>query len=852
MWRSVFLAALLVFAPVPGKAALGDAGQDTSYVTEQDLLKYDFSKEELAERVLDYALPAGMKELPADGALLHRYARIYMHTGSPEKARALVAQIQTMPTRNLLLEIFAGEMMEDIAAGRDDKVFDRLENLTPVYARIETVDDTGLKRLPQPFRRDGIRDPAHSFCRLAATAYAEKGRIDLIEKIARLPECARNAAAAERYAVQSLIANGRYSEAVPRLLEMDAIAKGYIPRGHSFEHVTRQKGAMEPNYASRSFTFEGDLAACLPKDDGQTIQPRADQRETLAKAAALAPVAASDAVNFLLSRFLSAAGYYPEAEEAALKISIPEIRNRAATFLFEHYFLAGDEEATWRVANLIGMFDDAPLEVGGWGMRDPSQWYNVVVPGARVLSEKRGPLALRLAIAFSNARTRFTALERLASRDYREGALPGFAGCEDGLSCYLAPMTLIAENEKDAAARDYMYARLAALERQHGDTEAADRFQEKIVKPDRMICHYDMCTNAATGPVKPDCGKILAGSEAEQLEVLQALHVATEGQKILSLYEGDKGDPDAERKNRAPEWEKRRAADELATCQISSGTYRQYVAEPAKLGPLAKDYLKYVADTHMMREDYLAAVTTAAALPDRKDRYEVISGYAARLSNKQRKPQFDQLLTAMDATAAIRNDYTFWWHFLEKITREPPISPLALALSGEPTGLAGTGTWERASQILADRPDVRAAFLRYPAYLVHNLCPLLSDALPGHGGFTGFNGASRPQRETVFQSCPMKLVAARKFREALYLTQNLFQNAEMNYRIQLAILEARLQAESLPYRQSSLVRIKLRSDGDEDVAVERGFMYLEQKDASQSFTRSYESPYKCIVTSSRP
>lgn len=815
-----------------------------------ELEKYAFTPQTLAGHVTAYALPDGPENATASGDLLQRLARIYVHTGAPDKADQLLAQIKTMTGRTFMLEVYAGEMAEDIAAGRDEQVLARLDNQTPMYAQIEQVQNLPAPRDIENYRHERLKDREHSFCLLAAKAYAEKGNVEMVGKIGALPDCGSNAAAIERLKRQALIARGDYVQALHLLAAADPSGGSYTPRGHSFEHMIIKKGATTPDYASHAFTFEPDLAACLPADDGSGAAADKGMQGELRRAAEKETADKADAVHFLLSRFLAATGDYAGAEAEGMKISLPDIRNRALTFLYEHYFLSGDESAAMRMAEQLGIFKDAPLEVGGFGRRDPSQWYNVTVPGARVLQEKPGPLALKIAMRFENPRTRFTALGGMLRAQMRREEERGFEGCADGLSCIIEPLAAIASEEKDEAARDYMYALLHSAKQWAGDRAGAEAYADKVVKPDRMICHYDMCTNVLTRDYHvAECEKLIRDSGDGGAAALKNLYVPSAARRLLSRYRDDAGTESAGDGGQAQRKEKRdamMAAHKMAGCLVATGRYRTFVDDPAPLGDSADAYLKNIAGRVAYQRNLDAAVPIIARLSQTEDRYKTLAGYIKRLSGPQSPRRFEAFLAAIDAAPTLRQDYTLWWNLLDAMTRETGNDAIEYLFNGAANAEQQQRQWQAAEKILNDRPDVRAAFLKKPAYLVRNLCPLLTDALPLPADIVSWENRSREEREDLFQSCLMRLVAVKKYREALYLTDHLFASAEMNYRIRLAVLEKVLQEESLPYRQATLVRRNFDFLKEFQFS-ENGFGYLASRRSRAGYTRGYAAPTGCAV-----
>lgn len=802
---------------------------------------YDLTLPQLADKVAEYAVPASAAVSYANGDLLLQVARFYLHTARAEKARELLPKIKKIGNRAFLLEIHAGMMAEDIAAGRDDAVMGRLNSLLAMYAAIELVEDipdVPNSRVP----RESFDSRSHNFCLLAAKAYAQHDNMTMFDKVSTLEPCREYKALLAQLRLHALLAHGHYSDAIADALAMDSAGEGYAPRGHSFEHVTIERGQQEPMNADRIYTFEDDFVACLPAV-GDARPAAAAMAELTAASARITDAAKQEAEVVALSRLYLSSGDMAKGGELAKMIARAPIRARVMAQIYENYFLMGDAENTIRVAAEAGMFKDAPLEVGGFGRRNAAQWYNVAVPAVRVLAEKPGDLSYDISRRFENPRTRFTALSTVQQSLSRAG-IKRVSGCDDDVNiCIFREMEEIAAQEADEAARDYMYASIANDALRRHDLEGYRRLTSKVAKPDRMICRYDMCTNLLSGgsgvnSFAEKCALKIAGGDGG-IAVLRALRPASQAARTLSRF-ADEGDAASEA-----------AAREMLQCHVATGKYRAFIADPAPLGPARDTYLKAAAAAAAGNGNLDDAMQAAAGMSSTADRYDTVLTLGKKFFSQRNQFQDDgaAYLAAIDAQPTLRQDYTLWWRILNAVLQEQQGDFLEMLL--DPDGSSGVAYEDRVAigaKILADRPDIRAAFLKKPAYLVHNLCPLLADDIPAD--IPRAETMGRDRREALFQSCPAKLVRAGRYAQALHLTDALFADPEFNFRAQTDVLRHRLGRESLPYRQSSLVR--KRKDDDAAREEEGGFAYLKQPKNTYRFTRGYESKYGCHISKKSP
>ena len=799
---------------------------------------YDLTLPQLADKVADYAVPASAAASYANGDLLLQVARFYLHTGRPEKAKELLPKIKKIGNRAFLLEIYAGMMAEDIAAGRDETVIDRLKNLLPMYAAVELVED--MPDVPNSrARRESLDSRSHNFCLLAAKAYAQRDNMAMFDKVSALEACREYQPLLTQLRLHALLSHAHYADAIAASLAIDSTGQGYAPRGHSFEHVTIARGQQEPMNADRLYSFEGDFVACLPAAGDARSPSAAGVAELAAEAAKNTDPATQEAALVALSRLYISIGDLAKGEALAKMITRAAIRARIMALLYENYFLMGDAQNTVRLATESGMFKDVPLEVGGFGHRDAAQWYNVAIPAVRVLAEKPGDLAYDIARRFENPRTRFTALSTLRESFSRVN-FQRIAGCErDANLCLNAEMVKIASQETDEAARDYMYASLAQDALQRYDLDSYGQYASKVAQPGRMICHYDMCMNLMPAGVGEDalpvkCARMIAAASDGGIAALQGLRPASQAAKTLSRF-AEESDPASEK-----------AAREMLQCHVATGKYRALLADPVLLGGARDAYLAAAAGAAASNGNMGDAMRAAAGISSTEDRYDMVVQLGKGFFS-QRNPlqdDGDEYLAALDAQPALRQDYTLWWRILDALLQERQGNFLELLL--DPDGASGVSYEDRlaiAAKILGDRPDIRAAFLKKPAYLVHNLCPLLADDIPAD--IPRAETMGREDRETLFESCPAKLVKAGRYEQALRLTDALFADPEFNFRIQTNILRHRLGKESLPYRQSSLAR--KHRDNDTAREEEDGFAYLERPENTYRFTRGYESKYGCHI-----
>lgn len=804
---------------------------------------YDLTLPQLADKVADYAVPASAVESYANGDMLLQVARFYLHTGRPEKAKELLPKIRKIGNRAFLLEIHAGMMAEDIAAGRDEAVIDRLKNLLPMYAAVELVED--VPDAPNSrARRDSLDSRSHNFCLLAAKAYAQRDNMPMFDKVSALDACREYQPLLNQLRLHALLAHAHYADAIAASLAIDSTGQGYAPRGHSFEHVTTARGQQEPMNADRLYSFEGDFVACLPAAGDARTPSAAAVAELAAEAAKITDPATQEAALVALSRLYISTGDLAKGESFAKMITRAPIRARIMSLLYENYFLAGDAENTVRVATDSGMFKDAPLEVGGFGHRDASQWYNVAIPAVRVLAEKPDDLAYDLARRFENPRTRFTALSTLRE-SFSRVKFQRIAGCEwDANLCLNAEMAKIASQETDEAARDYMYASLAQDALRHYDLDSYGQYASKVAQPGRMICHYDMCMNlmpAGTGenalPVK--CARMIAASRDGGIAALQGLRPASQAAKTLSRF-ADEGDATSEK-----------SAREMLQCHLTTGKYRELVTDPSRLGVTRDAYLAAAAGAAASNGNMHNAMQAAAGISSVEDRYQMVLQLGRGFFSQRQPLRNDgtEYLAALDAQPALRQDYTLWWRILDAMLQERQGNFLELLLDADgASGMTYEDRLEMGAKILGDRPDIRAAFLKKPAYLVHNLCPLLADDIPAD--IPRAETMARKDRETLFESCPAKLVKAGRYAQALHLTDALFADPEFNFRIGMDVLRHRLSNESLPYRQSSLTR--KHRDNDAEREEEDGFAYLKRPENNYRFTRGYERKYGCHINETSP
>ena len=800
---------------------------------------YDLTLAQLTDKLAKYAIPASAAVSYANGDLLSQVARFYVHTGRPEKALELLPRIKKVGNRAFLLEIYAGLMAEDIAAGRDDAVIGRLNNLLPMYAAIELVED--VPDVPDSrVRRESLDSRSHNLCLLAAKAYAHRDNMAMFDKVSALESCREHQSLLSQLRLHALLAHAHYTDAIAAALAVDSTGQGYAPRGHSFEHITIARGQKEPMNADRIYSFEDAFVACLPPADESRKPEAAAVGELAAVTAKITDPAKQEAELVALSRIYISLGDPAKAEELAGMIARAPIRARIMAQLYENYFLAGDAENAVKIATAAGMFKDAPLEVGGFGHRDASQWYNVAIPAVRVLAEKPGDLAYDIARRFENPRTRFTALATLL-QIFSQEKIQKVAGCDGNANiCIAAEMEKIAAQEPDEGARDYMYARLALDSLQRDDAGAYARYTAKVAMPGRTICHYDMCSNllpsgAGSNSLQAKCQQTIAATSDGGIAILQNLRPNSQAAKTLSRF-ADEGDAASVAASR-----------EMLQCHILTGKYRELIGNPAPLDTVRNSYLKHAAAAAASKNNLNDAMLAAAGISSTEDRYEMVLELGKSFFSPHKRSQDDgaEYLAAIDAQPDLRKDYTLWWRVLDALLQERHGNFLELLL--DPNGSSGASYNDRlaiAGKILAERPDIRAAFLKKPAYLVHNLCALLADDIPAK--IPRAETMERDARETLFQSCPAKLVKAGRYAQALHLTDALFGDPEFNFRIETDVLRHRLGKESLPYRQSSLVR--KYSDNENARQEEDGFGYLQRPENTYRFTRGYESKYGCHIS----
>lgn len=761
--------------------------------------------------------------------LYHVLARIYLHHHREKDAAAAKEKIQFLPNSKFMLELYAGRLLEELQSGDKKSAFLLLENTKDIETSLKGIKITPLQgkisRTPN-LRAVSETDINAMLCQLAAKFLISEKRIDDLIELKTLKAC-ETFSILNQYQLSYFLLNQDYPNALRFFIGLED-KRAYATKINQLETLLNSCLIKQPNHNSPSEKDVIDFLSMLG-----SVQARGNDLEKL-----------------MVSRLLQVMGQETHVEEIASTIKDKVTRSKALIPLYRDYLINNREDDVFRILQMWKALEQKPLHIGGWGQKDSKQWYNVSRPEISILRTIKTPLAYKVVHQYENPRTRFTALTAFDDASLNE-TTDVFPGCEEIRYCILDDMTSIAEQEKNDAARDYMYKKIASLAHTLNRNDLARQAVEKQVDPTRTICHFDMCS----GGVKPDftdpriikekhikmCHERLTNSDDQLLSVINQTEA-----KLKYTKKPDSSYRYVTTEDREHNQKIKLEGRNALRCHVSTEQYKEYLKNPDKLGIAHDVYLKQLANFRNSGSQWLSVDTedrayAALMIKDTKQREETLK----RLFRYDREKNIDQVylpvldkymknypdifkevrkypkrLTNDTTTQNVQSFIRIWQNIL---------SATALQKRHESTYKIGKGKprpsdrIEDAHRILKERPDVATFLVENGAYHGRS-CLYMEDYIPTP---ETIKKVITTEQSKSFHECIVNLVDAERYGQALYLAKHMFSNKNYLIRTKLEILQKELKRNNFAYKMSTIHRRYSSLQADYPFS-ENGFPFINK------------------------
>ena len=427
-------------------------------------------------------------------------ARTYNHFGEGVKAAEHFSKITQMADGRIIVRPFLDGILMSARRGHVDIVVERIQKA----AKIENIYGDPLNENTRHWLQKAL-------CAAAAKKFAVKRNFKGMDTVEALPECGL----------------GRYDVSIA---EFRAAA---LVRDQKFMEAYQILARAQKDFIAGNLFF-----ACMPE------QPdKGGKRELLTF---LANQKSFDDLQILQAAKIHAIfEEYPAALKLYLKVARPsppseytsqqayrfsKLNHDVSTMLFRHYYEAKDASGIEIIAKAINHFDQEPVLTGGFGARDPHQWWVTVSPINKILVDHPSDLGLDLAVRLTNDKTRFTVLKDMF---LRLDKLPEvkFPNCDQSANvCIVNELEKIAERQTDPLDRNLMYRLLSNMAGLLKDEKRSAAFLAQLTPGPSTTCAYDMCGGEegmklryiSTQQTKPNILDKLLGTTSEELVITPA------------------------------------------------------------------------------------------------------------------------------------------------------------------------------------------------------------------------------------------------------------------------------------------------------------------------------------------
>ncbi|MBL8711286.1 MAG: hypothetical protein JNM12_00185 [Alphaproteobacteria bacterium] len=789
---------------------------EDQYADALNFRPYEISREQMIsdiEREKDKvkANPAGFN--PAfSSRLALSLARYYIHSGQTIRGLEEINDVTLLGQNNDVIQPYAGLLLQEIAAGQNDNVISQLKRLDEVREKIEWMDgnwqnyidsqhpETATPKKERQKRYTG----EHDLCKFAAKAFALKKDFAALERLYAETPCKD----IHDYTLPALIIAGKYSDAYQKITQSQAAAQ-------EKQKIKNYEYASQFDY-SRS---AGLLDACLPN-----LPAASDAAETerLQYAKNQALKEKNDRNIAILAKLLTYAAAPDDAQDLAKAIGDSELRNAAYISILDYYYAKNDREKALGIAQEMNLSDAAPyLHDNGWGSPSPEQWNNLPTRAAALWIARPGPLAFELTDMLKNPQTRFTVL-RFLHMSLKDKPEIKMTGCEQTTAkCLMDKMEAIANGMQkpdplfpegkrphfsSASPHDQMYATLTSLALSDKDTDSARKFYTQISNPNAHTCSYDMCMALVPNIPQeekplPDCAIMLKNSPE-------------------SLFGRDKLKKSAHSRG----W-----IDHYFSCNMAHSAFK------SRLGAPSSDALNY----------YFRKILSA--LPNTIENLDTALSIVSKLNSERVNSYFELLSWITKA----RNPYMdgasedvmkLYIATTEAVLKHPSLKNNSKLLTELLLRIKSRKNWKGKSpaQILSDHPDARKLLLSTASY--HGpACQFMTNFLPKPGNFIKVvddNGKNKFAVDNAFRECIQPLVRNGLYKEALYLSANMFPNTSMRVVGEQAVLDDLFSRENSSFADTS----KQGNFGDEFLFISSSLQHRDTQIRQKYTDRLYGCP----------
>lgn len=397
-------------------------------------------------------------------------ARAYAATGDYSQSRSMFTQIEKIRDRRILVRPFLDALA---TAVRDDDKEQMTEIIVSAEKTAEIINAVQFSStlfdpefgtiVGKPVPVDWLEK---TFCEFAGKKLAAARRLDTLDEILSLASCEKSARILSNLKRMALTLEGSLIEAY----------------------------RSAPSGAAAVTVFEScaDISLLKTEEFKDFLHSEADKSRQEKDTDAL--ISLADLLRMSGDK-KAAFAILSDIEET------PKIQ-RALLALYEEFYLEKNEEMTRAAATILNLSEQKVFLTGGWGAKNPHQWWVEPIQTGHILAQWPSPLALDLAASIKDDKARFKVLMDLFLNmsDQKPGDFPG---CEDTPNdCIIADLTDIAKVEKDEHIRDTMYGFLSEMARLKGDAALSKDFLGHIMNMERSNCAFDMCMYKTVIPLK--------------------------------------------------------------------------------------------------------------------------------------------------------------------------------------------------------------------------------------------------------------------------------------------------------------------------------------------------------------